>query len=159
MHVPFPSVRQDGSRDGGFIAARDIESWQKLGGLDWNLIDGRRKKSNTLEDGEEYWIMSDADVAYEKASQTIDRAQTRYLEVVKAFRSEIKNDVSSIGASCEKMQKEITKLTTSFKEVESLMNSPSMLEAIKNAERLATAFSTLSDVKGSKLTFAVLSEG
>ena len=54
--------------------------------------------------------MSDVSEAYQEAQKVIDEAQAAYNKVLQGFRSVIKNDLSSISASADKVQAEVGKM-------------------------------------------------
>jgi len=80
----------------------------------------------------------------------------RYVLAVQKFRSEIKNDVSSISASASKQVNEIEKIGKAIQNLKESMNSEQMKSAINNAERLAKALESISALQSHSITFAVL---
>ena len=134
-----------------FLSA-DIEAWELAGGLEWVLLG----KSTGATRNEGDYSMSDVSEAYEKANIVISNANTAYNKTVVDFRSTIKNDMTSISASADKVQKESVKLSAAYRASISLLNSPEMITAIENAERLAAALTAISQVQPNKIAFAVI---
>ena len=134
-----------------FLSA-DIEAWELAGGLEWVLLG----KSTGATRNEGDYSMSDVSEAYEKANLVISNANTAYNKTVVDFRSTIKNDMTSISASADKVQKESVKLSAAYRASISLLNSPEMITAIANAERLAAALTAISQVQPNKIAFAVI---
>ena len=157
---PFPqpvrgrnlSAATKNDRGDATFLASDIEAWQKAGGLEWVLLG----KSTGATRNEGDYLMSDVNEAYEKANLVISNANTAYTKTVVDFRSTIKNDMTSISASADKVQKESVKLSAAYRASISLLNSPEMITAIANAERLAAALTAISQVQPNKIAFAVI---
>jgi hypothetical protein len=157
---PFPqpvrgrnlSAATKNDRGDAIFLEANIEAWQKAGGLEWVLLG----KSTGATRNEGDYLMSDVNEAYEKANLVISNANTAYNKTVVDFRSTIKNDMTSISASADKVQKESVKLSAAYRASISLLNSPEMITAIANAERLAAALTAISQVQPNKIAFAVI---
>jgi hypothetical protein len=157
---PFPqpvrgrnlSAATKNDRGDATFRAAEIEAWQVAGGLEWVLLG----KSTGATRNEGDYLMSDVNEAYEKANLVISNANTAYNKTVVDFRSTIKNDMTSISASADKVQKESVKLSAAYRASISLLNSPEMITAIANAERLAAALTAISQVQPNKIAFAVI---
>ena len=157
---PFPhpvrgrnlSAATKNDRGNDNFLATEIEAWQMAGGLEWVLLG----KSTGATRNEGDYLMSDVTEAYEKANLVISNANTAYNKTVVDFRSTIKNDMTSIAASADKVQKESVKLSAAYRASISLLNSPEMITAIENAERLAAALTAISQVQPNKIAFAVI---
>ena len=157
---PFPSVVRGrnlsattkNDRSNTTFLSADIEAWELAGGLEWVLLG----KSTGATRNEGDYSMSDVTEAYEKANIVISNANTAYNKTVVDFRSTIKNDMTSISASADKVQKESVKLSAAYRASLSLLNSPEMITAIENAERLAAALTAISQVQPNKIAFAVI---
>lgn len=78
-----------------------------------------------------------------------------YEERLTNFRSAVKNDVASVEASARKTTEAVQRMNKAYSEVMAQLNSPSMQQAIQNAERLAAAMESLSALQSHKLVFAV----
>ena len=157
---PFPqpvrgrnlSAATKNDRSNTTFLSADIEAWELAGGLEWVLLG----KSTGATRNEGDYSMSDVSEAYEKANIVISNANTAYNKTVVDFRSTIKNDMTSISASADKVQKESVKLSAAYRASLSLLNSPEMITAIENAERLAAALTAISQVQPNKIAFAVI---
>lgn len=92
------------------------------------------------------------------ATESADRANSALekLDVtVKKFRERIKNDLSSMKASSDRVQSEVIQMGERYKEAQEILTNPTMEKAIANAERLATALKAISELSETKLSFAV----
>lgn len=106
-----------------------------------------------------YYTMSDVEQAYKDAAETISDARKAYDNVIQSFRSAIKNDMASISASADRVQKEAAKQMQAYRGVIELMSSENMLLAIQNAERLAYALKAISELEQHRITFSVMEKG
>jgi hypothetical protein len=129
-----------------------MDKWIVAGGLSWNLIEGRDKSVG--EKG--YEIMSDVQEAYKKSQGDIDAACAAYNKSIDKFRSTIRNDLSSISSSAEKVKGECNKMGDAYQRAINTLTSEGMIAAIANAERLATALQAISELQSHSITFAVL---
>jgi hypothetical protein len=92
------------------------------------------------------------------ATESADRANSALenLDVtVKKFRERIKNDLSSMKASSDRVQSEVIQMGARYKEAQAILTSPAMETAIANAERLAVALKAISELSTTKLSVAV----
>lgn len=92
------------------------------------------------------------------ATESADRANSALenLDVtVRKFRERIKNDLSSMKASSDRVQSEVIQIGNRYKEAQAILTSPAMETAITNAERLATALKAISELSTTKLSVAV----
>ena len=92
------------------------------------------------------------------ATESADRANSALekLDVtVKKFRERIKNDLSSMKASSDRVQSEVIQMGERYKDAQEILTNPTMEKAIANAERLATALKAISELSETKLSFAV----
>jgi hypothetical protein len=151
--MPQP-VRTGRVREGVAFRARDIDAWIMSGGLEWTMLQGRYKFESPDKEG--IYIMSDVSAAYEAAQQVNTQAMEAYNASLAAFRSTIKNDLASISAAADRVQKESAKIATAYRASIDALLSQDMQTAIENAERLASALERIADIKGHKLTFSVL---
>lgn len=157
---PFPqpakgrnlSAATPGDRGNYVWRAQDFRAWIRAGGLNWNMLG----KSVLQQRKEGDYHMDDINVEYEKANDVITRAQTAYNKTLQDFRSTIKNDIASISSSASKVQAEAAKISLTCTAAIATMNSPEMVAAIANAERLAAALSAISQVQPNKIAFAVI---
>jgi hypothetical protein len=86
-------------------------------------------------------------------------AKEKLTETLKDFRGQVKNDLVSIGAAGDRVREETRKIKLAVDNVIVSMNSPEMLAAIQNAERLAAALKIIDELKTARVAFAVISEG
>lgn len=85
-------------------------------------------------------------------------AQQQLMESLHAFRSTIKNDLSSISASGERIRDEARKISVGVDAAIKQMAGPEMRAAVENAERLVVALQSIHDLKSTRLAFAVMGE-
>lgn len=123
------------------------------GGLESNLLDARKKGSPIKE---EIYIMSDVSEAYNKANEVISESQEAYNKSMLTFRATIKNDLSSISASANRVSGESTKMGKAYAETVHTLTSDDMERAIVNAERLAIALESISSIKPTDIGFKFL---
>lgn len=100
--------------------------------------------------------MSDVGPAYEQANKVIGDAQEAYLKTVSTFKANIKNDLSSISAAAQKIQAESAKVRAAYEDTARQLITADMERAIVNAERLAVALKTISELQSNRITLAVL---
>lgn len=79
----------------------------------------------------------------------------QYKDRLKAFRSEVKNDLVSLDAAARKSTDAANRLQAAYGGVIAQLRSDDMAQAIANAERLAAAMAALSSLQSHKLTFSV----
>ena len=154
MLTPAPPFLKTGKfRDGVAFKRSDLDKWVVAGGCNAVLLE-RPPGRPPDRDGD--YIVSDVADAYDKATDLVEKANAAYKQVVESFRSTIKNDMASIAASADRTQKECAKMNVAYKTTLDTLLSQDMQKAIENAERLAAALEKIAEVKGHKLTFAVL---
>ena len=100
--------------------------------------------------------MSDIDTAYERANEQVSKAQEAYNKTITTFRSTIKNDLATIGASADKVRNLAAGLGRESTAAIEIMTSPEMIRALENAERLAAALKAISELQSHSITFAIL---
>jgi hypothetical protein len=151
---PLPQpVRSGRFREGIGWRKSDLDAFVIAGGLQWTLLSEAPSKERIRE---EKFIMSDVEQAYEAATEQISKANEAYNKAIAGFRGTIKNDLASIAASGEKVTVEAGKIQRQCQAAVATMTSPEMLAAIQNAERLAQALKSISELQSHKITFAVL---
>jgi hypothetical protein len=128
----------NGSRK--FYHGKTINSWILNGG--WAIP--------LLED------IVDIQEGLDSSLEKVSNVSIKYVSAVQKFRSEIKNDVSSIAASASKQVIEIDKLCKAISNLKESMTSEQMVTALNNAERLAKALEAISALQSHSITFAVL---
>ena len=139
-------------REGVAFREADLDKAVILGMCDWAMLYSR--DPGTTIEGDIY-IMSDVNEAYEKANGVILKASESYNKTLMAFRGAIKNDLASISSSADRSQKESQKINEAYSKTISLLTSENMERAIENAERLAVALKTISEINPSALTLSL----
>lgn len=91
-----------------------------------------------------------------EATEEVRRLSEAYLEHVKKFRGEVKNDIQSIRAAHDAVDRTVNQMAEVYRRTAALLTSPEFEQAIANAERLATALKAISELKSHNLTFAIL---
>lgn len=81
---------------------------------------------------------------------------SKYDTKLKDFRAMVKNDISSLEASGRNAFVAVNKIREAHNKTIEIMTSAGMVQAIENAERLATALERIQALKSHKLTLAVL---
>lgn len=89
---------------------------------------------------------------------TAEQLWSNYRDRLKGFRSEVKNDLTSIEAAGRKVTGATERMLSAYGGVLGLLNSPQMVEAVNNAERLAEAMERLSKMSAHRLVFEVADE-
>ncbi len=92
------------------------------------------------------------------STESADRANTALENLdttVRKFRERIKNDLSSMKASSDRVQSEVSQMSEKYKAAQAILTSPDMERAITNAERLAVALKAVSELSETRLNFAV----
>jgi hypothetical protein len=96
------------------------------------------------------------------ATESADRANSALENLdatVRKFRERIKNDLSSMKASSDRVQSEVLQMIEKYKTAQEILTSHDMEKAISNAERLAVALKAISDLSTTKLSVAVFGGG
>lgn len=88
----------------------------------------------------------------------VSKLSSLYVESTKKLRDHVKNDAQSIAAASDKLSKEVAKSISAYKSQIDLWNSEEMERAIKNAERMVSALSAISEIRNtpieSKISFS-----
>lgn len=95
------------------------------------------------------------ELASAEAAKLAEEAVQSLEESLKGFRSKIGNDLTSIKAASQRVQNEVNQMKASYTEVQTLLTSPEFVEAMKNAERMATALSAMGVMSSAKFSFAL----
>lgn len=90
-----------------------------------------------------------------EAAKRAEAALERLDETVKKFRERSKNDLSSMKASSDRVQSEVSQMTEKYKAAQSILTAPDFERAIANAERLAVALKAISELSDTRLSVAV----
>lgn len=100
--------------------------------------------------------MADVEAAYKEAVEKVGGARDAYTKLIQEFKGHIKNDMSSISASADRVLRENEKMRAAYDAAAKTLNSQEMMQAIANAERLAKALECISALQSHSITFAVL---
>lgn len=143
---PFPQpVKAPQFRNGEAWKKSELDKWIQADGLMWGLL--LKTEENNLPQVED---------AYARTNKVLGEENEAYKKIMSEFRGSIKNDLASLSATADRVQKETTKLAAAYKNAVATLTSEDMLRAIANAERLATALKAISDLQSHSITFAVL---
>jgi hypothetical protein len=82
----------------------------------------------------------------------------KYEDLLKSFRANVKNDISSIESSARKTTDAVHKMKTAYGDVISQLNSEEMINAINNATNLATAMATLANLQSHALAVQIVNK-
>lgn len=88
---------------------------------------------------------------YEAAASLWERYKARLTE----FRSQVKNDVTSLDAAARKSTEATNKMVAAYGHVITTLTSDEMQRAVENAERLAAAMQLLSKLESHRLVLSV----
>ena len=75
------------------------------------------------------------------------------------FRGTVKNDLSSMKAASERVQNEVLQMQDKYRQAQDLLTTPEFMQAIHNAERMATALKAIQELTETKVSVAVFSGG
>jgi septal ring factor EnvC (AmiA/AmiB activator) len=127
------------SREGAYYLSRDVEIYMARFGWAVNTEKCLMNMSETLEE------------QYEQVTEL----WSKYDEKLKAFRGNVKNDISSLQASASKTAEAIQKMNRAYGEVVIQMTGEEMQRAIANAERLAAALESINRIQSQALTLQI----
>lgn len=82
----------------------------------------------------------------------------QYEDKLKAFRSSVKNDVTSLEAAARKTTESVHRMNAAYGHVIEQLNSAEMMQAVENAERLAAAMQALANLQTHKLVLSVVEQ-
>lgn len=155
MRLEFPKPKPYGRwREGVAFSEREVDAWIVSGGLLWEPPVVGKTTATMRHEGD--FAMSDVEAAYKEAVEKVGSAQEAYLRLAKTFKGEIKNDITSISASADRVLRENEKMRAAYEAAAKTLTSPEMVQAIANAERLAKALESISALQSHSITFAVL---
>ena len=98
------------------------------------------------------------EIVAKESSARVEQELQRVKQAVMSFRETTKNDLASLKASSDRVQTETLKMSKQYKEAVDILTSPQFMQAIENAERLATALSAIQNLNQTKLSFAVFGQ-
>jgi hypothetical protein len=93
-----------------------------------------------------------------ESSARVEQELQRVKQVVMSFRETTKNDLSSLKAASDRVQTETLKMSKHYKEAVDVLTNPQFMQAIENAERLASALTAIQNLNQTKLSFAVFGQ-
>lgn len=93
-------------------------------------------------------------VATEAANRAMESLE-RLDAAAKQFRSVVKNDLTAMKASSDRVQTEVSAMADRYKQATQLLTSEDFERALSNAERMATALKAISELSETKLSVAV----
>jgi hypothetical protein len=103
-----------------------------------------------------FWkITMEIEIVAKESATRVEQELKRTKENLVAFRENIKNDLASLKASSDRVQTETLKMSKEYKQAADLLTSPQFVQAIENAERLATALTAIQKLNQTKINFAV----
>lgn len=108
------------------------------------------------EHSEEYQSMATTEERFDEATAAVDSAYQRFKEARDKLTGSLRNDAASVASASEKMVASMRRVGEATREVETLLTSERMMQAIANAERLASALTAIAEVRKSEVTFAVI---
>lgn len=149
--IPPPPMVKAPFSDGVGVRAEDLREWTANGGWISSLVgdpafDKHDEKGSGLMNLDER--MNDAVKQTEDAFGRFDAARKR-------FRSEIKNETSSIESAARKIAAEFDRVARAVSEVQGILTSGQFVDAIKNAERLAAALNALQGATAANIQFVI----
>ena len=151
----FPAVVKTGRfREGLGLDANAMDAWLASGAAHAVLL---FKPHNESEIGAE--SMTQITDAYEEAVTEISIAKDSYDKMLKEFRANIRNDLTSIAAAATKVKSETQSMNKAYLESIQTLTSVEMQTAINNAERLAAALTTLATINPQQFSFELLNKG
>lgn len=86
----------------------------------------------------------------------VKTALAAYTDTVKAFRGAVKNDIASAKASADAMEVQLQKMGAVYKSTAAILTAPEFEKGILNAERMATALRSISELNSHSFTFSVM---
>jgi hypothetical protein len=97
-------------------------------------------------------------VATEAANRAIE-SLGKLDAAAKKFREVVKNDLTSMKASSDRVQTEVAQMGERYKHATQLLTSKEFEHALENAERMAAALKAISALSETKLSVAVFGGG
>ena len=96
-----------------------------------------------------------ADEAANRATEAVKKLK----DVSDAFRANTKNDITSMKAASERVQREVLEMSGQYKAAMVLLNSPEFMAAVEQAERMAKALESIAALSETKLSIGIFSGG
>jgi len=127
-------------KEGIAFKASVIKGWQSTLGPYWTT-----------------WRLSmEAEIAASESRQRAQASIDSLRETVTKFSAEIKNDLSSMKAASQRVQTEAAQMRERYTQAQAILTSPEFERAIENAERMAVALKSLSELSATNLNVSVL---
>jgi len=99
------------------------------------------------------------ELASVEASERAEAAMAKLEKHLETFRGRVGNDLTSIKAASQRVQTEVATMSEKYVAARDLLTSPDFERAIANAERMATALRSISELSETKLSVAVFNGG
>jgi hypothetical protein len=107
-----------------------------------------------------YWkVCMETSIAAVESAERAHEAIDKLKQTVDEFRASVKNDISSMKAASERVQNEVNQMKEKYKQAQAILTTPEFLQAIANAERMATALEAIQKLTDTKVSVAVFSGG
>lgn len=90
-----------------------------------------------------------------RAQASIDKLRATLVD----FRGSIKNDLTSMKAASERVQTEVMQMQEKYRQAQAMLTTPEFMQAIQNAERMATALKAIQELTETKVSVAVFGGG
>ena len=97
------------------------------------------------------------EIASEAANKS-NQSMQELLKTVDEFRGSIKNDLSSIKATSDRVETEVRRMGKAYSDAAQVLTSNQFVEAVANAERLAAALEKISQLRGQRIDLTFLAE-
>lgn len=86
-----------------------------------------------------------------RAQAAVDKLKATLVD----FRGTVKNDLSSMKAASERVQNEVLQMQDKYRQAQDLLTTPEFMQAIHNAERMATALKAIQELTETKVSVAI----
>lgn len=106
------------------------------------------------------WKLSmEATIAATESTVRAQAAVDKLKSMLVDFRGTVKNDLSSMKAASERVQNEVLQMQDKYRQAQNLLTSPEFMQAIQNAERMATALRAIQELTETKVSVAIFGGG
>jgi hypothetical protein len=99
------------------------------------------------------------ELASVEATERAEEAMARMEKHLETFRGRVGNDLTSMKAASQRVQTEVATMSEKYVAARDLLTSPDFERAIANAERMAAALKSISELSETKLSVAVFNGG
>lgn len=135
-------VKVNGLREGFAFKKSVLDAWRNEYGFFALLTGGS--------------IMMD-EIASEAATKSA-QSMTTLLKTVDEFRANIRNDLTSMKAASERVEGEVKRMSSAYKDAAQVLTSAQFVEAVANAEKLAAALEKISQLRGQRLDIKLMAD-